>query len=427
MSGSEHVDSYYAASASPLPRWLRFEGEARCDVCVIGGGFMGLSTALHLAGRGYRVLLLEGRRIGWGASGRNGGQCSIGPRLAQDELEDMLGVDTARLLWRYSLDAVALVRELIERFDIACDLKRGKLETAWKTSDAGWYRAYADKLRHDYELDCRYVEGEDLRQLCGTDVFRGGLVEYESAHLHPLKYALGLARAAEAQGAVLHEDSMVQSYGGDGPTRIVTAGGVVTADHVVLACNGYLERLEPRAAGRIMPINNFVLTTAPLDEARRQQLNPEDLCMHDSRFVVNYWKLTGDGRMLFGGGENYTRRFPTDLKRFVRRYLLDIYPQLADTDIDYAWGGTLAVTRNRLPCLGRLPTNVWYAMGFSGQGVQTATLSGQLIAEAIAGTAERFDVLARLPTPQFPGGTLLRWPGLVLGMLYYTLRDRIGD
>ncbi len=427
MNGSEHVDSYYAASASPLPRWPRFEGEARCDVCVIGGGFMGLSTALHLAGRGYRVLLLEGRRIGWGASGRNGGQCSIGPRLAQDELEDMLGVDTARLLWRYSLDAVALVRELIERFDIACDLKRGKLETAWKTSDASWYRAYADKLRHDYELDCRYVEGEDLRQLCGTDVFRGGLVEYESAHLHPLKYALGLARAAEAQGAVLHEDSMVQSYGGDGPTRIVTAGGVVTADHVVLACNGYLERLEPRAAGRIMPINNFVLTTAPLDEARRQQLNPEDLCMHDSRFVVNYWKLTGDGRMLFGGGENYTRRFPTDLKRFVRRYLLDIYPQLADTDIDYAWGGTLAVTRNRLPCLGRLPTNVWYAMGFSGQGVQTATLSGQLIAEAIAGTAERFDVLARLPTPQFPGGTLLRWPGLVLGMLYYTLRDRIGD
>jgi gamma-glutamylputrescine oxidase len=201
----------------------------------------------------------------------------------------------------------------------------------------------------------------------------------------------------------------------------------VKAKFVVLACNGYLERLEPRVAGRIMPINNFVLATEPLDAARQQQLNPLDVCMYDAKFVVNYWKLSGDGRLLFGGGENYTRRFPADIKAFVRRYLLQLYPSAADLRIDYGWGGTLAVTMNRMPCFGRLDPDVYYAMGFSGHGVQMATLAGKLIAEAVAGTAERFDVMARIPSPSFPGGTLLRWPGLVAGMLYHALKDRLGD
>jgi gamma-glutamylputrescine oxidase len=201
----------------------------------------------------------------------------------------------------------------------------------------------------------------------------------------------------------------------------------VLAHHVVLGCNGYLGRLEPRIAGRIMPINNFMLATEPLAPERQQALNPEDLCMYDAKFVVSYWKLSGDGRILFGGGENYTRRFPADIRAFVRRYLLKIYPQLADARIDYGWGGTLAVTMNRLPCFGRLDPDIWYALGFSGHGVQIATLAGKLIAEAVAGTAERFDVMARIPSPRFPGGTLLRWPGLVAGMLYHALRDRIGD
>jgi gamma-glutamylputrescine oxidase len=245
--------------------------------------------------------------------------------------------------------------------------------------------------------------------------------------LHPLNYALWLAAAARSLGVRLYERSRVTGYDQATPTTVRTGQGSVKARYLVLACNGYLGKLEPRIAGRIMPINNFVLVTEPLSEQRQALFNPQDLCMNDAKFVVNYWKLTGDGRFLFGGGENYTRRFPADIKSFVRKYLLQLYPTAHDLRIDYGWGGTLAVTMNRLPCFGRLPPDVFYAMGYSGHGVQMATLAGKLIAEAVAGTAERFDLMARIPTPSFPGGTLLRWPGLVAGMLYYALKDRLGD
>jgi len=273
----------------------------------------------------------------------------------------------------------------------------------------------------------RYLEGAELEYFSGTDVFCGGLVEYASAHLHPLNYALGLADAARSLGVQIFESSRVKNYDRARPTRVTTGQGSVTADYVVLGCNGYLERLEPRVAGKIMPLNNFIIATEPLSEERQRQLNPEDLCAFDAKFVVNFWKLSGDGRMLFGGGENYTRRFPSDIKSFVRKRMLPLYPQLSHARIDYGWGGTLAVTMNRMPSFGRLDPDVYYALGFSGHGVQMATLAGKLIAEAVAGTAERFDVMARIPSPTFPGGTLLRWPGLVAGMLYHALKDRFGD
>lgn len=424
---STHVDSCYAATANRQLDFAPLQGAVEADVCVIGGGYTGLSSAVHLAERGYRVVLLEAERVGWGASGRNGGQCTIGQRQPQEELEEKFGDDEARRLWELGVEAVSTVRDLIDRHDIACDLKRGNLVCAAKRSDADWYRGHAEHMRERYGLDCRFVEGEELRRLSGTDVFRGGLLEHESAHLHPLNYALGLAAAAAGLGVDIHERSRVTGYDEASPTTVRTAGGQVRAPYVVLGCNGYLGRLEKRVAGRIMPINNFVLATEPLPEARQRELNPEDLCMYDAKFVVNYWKLTGDGRVLFGGGENYTRRFPSDIRAFVRRYMLHHYPQLADARIEYGWGGTLAVTMNRLPCFGRLDPDIYYALGFSGHGVQIATLAGKLIAEAVAGTAERFDVMARLPSPRFPGGTLLRWPGLVAGMLYHALKDRFGD
>jgi len=424
---ASHPDSYYSATVNRQLELPSLRGELRADVCVIGGGYTGLSSAIHLADRGYRVVLLEAERIGWGASGRNGGQCSVGQRKTQDELEALYGEEAARQLWDLGVEAVATVRELIERFGIDCDLKRGCLQTALKHSDAEWYRRHAAFMQDRYGFDMRYVEGTDLEYLAGTDRFCGGLVEYASAHLHPLNYALGLADAARGLGVQLFENSRVSGYDRKRPCRVTTAGGAVLADHVVLACNGYLARLESRVAGKIMPLNNFIITTEPLAPALQQQLNPEDLCVFDAKFVVNYWKLTGDGRMLFGGGENYTRRFPSDIKGFVRKRMLPVYPQLASAAIDYGWGGTLAITLNRMPCFGRLDPDVWYALGFSGHGVQIATLAGKLIAEAVAGTAERFDVMARIPSPSFPGGTLLRWPGLVVGMLYHALKDRIGD
>jgi gamma-glutamylputrescine oxidase len=424
---SSDIDSWYSASANRQFELPALQGDETADVCIIGGGYTGLSSAIHLADRGYRVVLLEAERIGWGASGRNGGQCTVGQRQPQEALENMVGAEHARRLWDLSLEAVATVRQFIGRFDIQCDLKRGNLVAAAKRSDAEWYRQHADHMREVYGLACRFVEGDELTHLTGSKVFRGGFLEYESAHLHPLNYALGLAAAAQSLGVRMYENSRVTGYDHASPTRVATSAGSVAAPYVVLACNGYLGRLEPRIAGRIMPINNFMLATEPLGAARRQQLNPEDLCMYDARFVVNYWKLSADGRMLFGGGENYTRRFPADIKAFVRKYLLQLYPQLAGVRIDHGWGGTLAVTINRMPCFGRLDPDVYYALGYSGHGVQMATLAGKLIAEAVAGTAERFDVMARIPSPAFPGGTLLRWPGLVVGMLYHAIKDRLGN
>jgi gamma-glutamylputrescine oxidase len=424
---SGYPDSYYAATANRRLKLLPLQGEITADVCVIGGGYMGLSSAIHLAERGYQVVLLEAERIAWGASGRNGGQCTVGQRQSQEWLEEKFGKDEAHRLWGLGVEAVDLVRELIQRYGISCDLKRGNLQAAAKSSDAEWYRGHAEKMKSDYGLDCRFVEGEELDYLAGTREFKGGLVENASAHLHPLNYALGLADAARSMGVQLFEQSRVTGYDGNSPTTVRTNQGSVKARYVILACNGYLERLEPRVAGRIMPINNFVLATEVLSPEQQQQLNPEDLCMYDAKFVVNYWKMTGDGRFLFGGGENYTRRFPADIKRFVRKYMVQLYPSSKDFAIDYAWGGTLAVTMNRMPSFGRLEPDIYYAMGFSGHGVQMATLAGKLIAEAVAGTAERFDLMANIPTPSFPGGTLLRWPGLVAGMLYHAIKDRIGD
>ena len=422
-----YPESYYTATMNRRQDYPALQGELRADVCVIGGGYTGLSSAIHLAERGYTVALLEAERIGWGASGRNGGQCSVGQRKAQDDLEELYGKEEARRLWDLGVEAVAVVRDLITRFGIDCDLKRGCLQAALKHSDAAWYRHYAEHMQSEYGFHMRYLEGEELEHLSGTDVFCGGLVEYASAHLHPLNFALGLADAASRLGVQIFENSRVGNYDRARPTRVTTGQGSVTADYVVLGCNGYLERLEPRVAGKIMPLNNFIIATEPLSEERQRSINPEDVCAYDAKFVVNFWKLTGDGRMLFGGGENYTRRFPSDIKSFVRKRMLPLYPQLADARIDYGWGGTLAVTMNRMPSFGRLDPDVFYALGFSGHGVQMATLAGKLIAEAVAGTAERFDVMARIPSPTFPGGTLLRWPGLVVGMLYHALKDRLGD
>jgi gamma-glutamylputrescine oxidase len=427
MTATGHIDSYYAASAIDVPAFAPLEGTVETDVCIIGGGYTGLSSAIFLRERGYAVTLLEAERVGWGASGRNGGHVGTGQREDQQTLEKMVGLEQARELWRLGLEAVDTVVELIQRFAIDCDLKSGNLHVAAKPGDAEEMRDYAGHLNTTYDYDeCRYVTADELAQMTSGQGFHGGLLDSRARHLHPLNYALGLARAAATLGADIHEQSRVVAYREGDRFQVKTASGEVSARYLVLACNGYLERLEPRTAGRIMPINNYMLATEPLDEAMARRLIRDDVSMSDSLFVINYWKLSGDNRLLFGGGESYSRRFPADIKGFVRKYMLRIYPELADTRIDYGWGGTLAITLNRMPDFGRLGRNGFYAHGYSGHGVPIATLAGKLLAEAISGTAERFDVMASVPSPRFPGGTLLRWPGLVAGMLFYSLRDRLG-
>lgn len=421
-----YVDSYYAASAVGLIKRPAAEGTLEADVCVIGGGFTGVSAALHLAERGYDVVLLEAERVGWGASGRNGGHVGVGQRKDQQALEALVGEDIARICWDLSLEAVDLVKERIARHAIDCDLKAGILHVAAKPGHVEGLRDDARHLQQAYGYETvRFVDQAETRAMVGSHRFYAGELFTEAAHLHPLNYVLGLARAAESAGARIFENSKVTKISTGRSISINTESASVKARYLVLGCNAYLEKLNARMARKIMPINNFVLATEPLSEALARELIRDDVAVADTLFVINYWKLSGDRRLLFGGGETYRRHFPPDLKNFVRKYMLRVYPQLEETCIDYAWGGTLAITLNRLPSFGRLADNVFFAQGFSGHGVPTATMAGKLLAEAVAGTAERFDVMANLPTPTFPGGTLLRWPGMVLGLMYYGLRDRL--
>lgn len=421
----EYPASYYAATAAPLARFAPLAGETRADVCVVGGGYTGLSAALHLAGRGFSVVLLEAHRVGFGASGRNGGQVGSGQRLDQDVLEKLVGFTSAHRLWELAEDAKALLCDLIKAHAMPCTLHPGVAHACRSDAEVRAIHAYAEKLRRDY--DYQQIEPLDragLRALVGSTAYQGGEVDWGASHVHPLNLAIGLAQAAARAGVRIFEASPVQRIDPGAKPVVHSDQGRVQADHVILACNGYLGGLEPKVAARVMPINNFIIATEPLG-TRARDILAKPVAVADSRFVVNYWRLSDDNRLLFGGGESYGYRFP-DIIRTVRKPMLQVYPQLADTRIDYAWGGTLAITMNRLPCFARPQPNVLSASGYSGHGVALATMAGKVMAEAIAGQAERFDLMAALPQPRFPGGPTLRAPLLVLAMTWYALRDRLG-
>ncbi|NQV86789.1 MAG: FAD-binding oxidoreductase [Woeseiaceae bacterium] len=421
-----YPDSYYAATAVGVRNYPVLGEDRQADVCVIGGGYTGLSAALNLAERGLDVVLLEAERIGFGASGRCGGLVGSGQRMEVLDAEKSFGLPRSKELWDFAELAKKEIRDRVEKHDIACDLQRGQLVGVHKKSYLGWAREMADALaeRYDYPF-CAALNAEEAQARVATGKFLEGLFDSEALTLHPLNFSLGLARAATEAGVRIYEGSRVRTYSRTDPAKVETATGSVTAPFVVLACNGYLGKLEPRVAGKIMPINNFMIATEPLGAARSRALINGRFGVHDTRFVVNYFRMSDDHRLLFGGGENYRSGFPRDIKKFVRPYMLNLFPQLEDVAIDYGWGGTLSVTVNRLPHLGRLSPNVFFGQGYSGHGISTAIFAGKIIAEAITGTAGRFDVFTDLPIHTFPGGTLLRYPGLVMAMLYYTIKDRI--
>jgi gamma-glutamylputrescine oxidase len=420
-----HPASYYVATAKEMLERPALEGEERADVCVIGGGFTGVSAALNLAERGFDVVLLEAERLGYGASGRCGGLVGSGQRKDVLEMEKLYGLERSRLLWEFAEAAKEEIRGRVSKHDIRCDLQDGQLVGVHKRSYRDWPEQLAEALAERYDYPhCRALNAAEAQAMVATPTFLGGLWDAGALVLHPLNYVLGLARAAEEAGVRIYEHTRVSRYTHRDPAEIRTPGGSVTASFVVLACNGYLGKLERRVAGKIMPINNFMVATEPLGEERARSLISGRFGVHDTRFVVDYFRLSDDHRLLFGGGENYRPGFPGDIENFVRPYMLRIFPQLEDAGIDYDWGGTLSVTVNRMPHFGRLKPNVFFAQGYSGHGISTASFAGKVIAEAIAGTAERFDVMASIPIHTFPGGTLLRYPGMVLGMMYYSMIDR---
>ncbi|MEX5727014.1 gamma-glutamylputrescine oxidase [Rhodovulum iodosum] len=418
--------SYYTANTPLLPEHPPLKGAARADVCVIGGGYTGLSAALHLAQRGYDVVLLEAQRLGFGASGRNGGQVGSGQRADQTQLERMLGDGDAARLWHLAEDAKALVAELIATHGMDCGFRPGVVHAEWQARHVPHVHAYAEKLLRDYEYDLiEPLTRQEIRTLVGSPVYQGGSVDWGAGHLNPLAFALGLAQAAERAGARLCEGSAVHQVQHGDRAVVRTDKGHVEADHVILACNGYLGGLDDRVAARVMPINNFMVATEPLGK-RAATVLAKPVAVADSRFVVNYFRLSEDGRLIFGGGESYGYRFPEDIASKVRKPMQEVFPQLADVKIDYAWGGTLAITRSRLPHFARVAPNVLSASGYSGHGVALATLAGRLMGEATAGQAEDFDLMARLPCPPFPGAGGLRRPLLALAMGWYGLRDTLG-
>ena len=420
-----HAPSYYAASANPFPAQPRLLGAEQADVVVVGGGFTGLSAALHAAEAGYSVILLEAQRIGWGASGRSGGQMIPGLRWSVDELIAELGRSrTAELLGLVN-SAGDLVRQRIARHAIACDLRHGHFHAAAKPKHLDAMRRELDTLQVLLGYaDASIVSKADQTDFVGSPRYHGGMIDMNGGHLHPLNYALGLASAALAAGVRIFEDSAAVHVDHGSPVRASTARGSVTARHAVLAADSWMGDLVPGLARMTMPVINYNVATAPLDPALAHSLMPTGAAVADSRFVLNYYRLSADNRLIFGGGEKYSPRPPADVAGFVRPYLEQVFPQLKGVTIDYAWGGSVGLTLNRLPQFGRIG-NSFYAHGWSGHGVVLTTLAGDLIAQAMRGHAERFDLFADLPARPFPGGKTLRHPLYVAGMLYYALRDRL--
>ena len=425
--GIGYDESWYYATAKGLNNCPRLKETVVADVCIIGAGYTGLSAAIHLAKKGYSVAVLEAHRIGSGASGRNGGILGMGQRKDQRELEEWLGIDDARRMWQIACDANQLVRDLIDEFRIDCDLTTGHLAVAHKPSHVKDMWDHCEHLAKFYDCDgYKPVTAEEVHEIIGVETYHGGYVDYLAGHIHPLNLALGLGKAAKELGVQIFEGSRANVYETKGEKVFVeTDSGSVEARFLIIGCNGYLGRLDKESESYQMPINNFLLATEPLGEERAKHINRDNLAIVDTRFVVNYWHNSPDHRLIFGGGENYSSRFPSDIKQFVRKYMLQVYPNLNDVKIEYGWGGTLAITMRRMPHFGRKAHNIYWAQGYSGHGIHMATMGGKMTADAIMGQAERFDLFSSLKHLPFPGGRWLRWPALVTGMLYYSILDHL--
>ena len=417
-------NSYYLATANAAETHPTLDGAEKADVVIVGGGCTGLSAALHAAERGLSAVVLEGGKVGWGASGRNGGQIIPGLRKGAVELTRMLGETEARAVFDLALEARDLVIELIDRYAVDCDLRlSGHVTLAAKAGDFRHFEKEAEALaRWDYG-PARLLSAAEAREHVATRSF-GGLLDASGGHFHPLNYALGLARAATAAGARVYEGTpAIKLDTGPGGVTVRTPHGEVRARHAVLAGDALLAGLCPPAEARIMPVASYIAVTEPLASSVSGLLT-NGVAVSDSRFVVNYYRSTRDNRLLFGGGERYSRRPPADIAAFVRPHLEAVFPQLAGVAIDYAWGGLVSITLSRLPHLAR-SDKILIAQGYSGMGAVLSTLAGKLMVEEIAGEHERFQRFAALAPPAFPGGSALRGPLHTAGMLWYALRDRL--
>ena len=421
----EHTGSYYAATVNETTNYPAVEGATSVDVCVVGAGFTGISTALSLAERGYSVAVVEANRVGWGASGRNGGQVINGGG-GIEKLRKKHGNGIAEILHNLRWRGNDIIRERIAKYDIQCDFKDGFLEVATKPSQVPYLDEYAeDRESHPSEFEYEVWDRDKTCDLLGTDAYHGGFVCYRDGHLHPLNLCIGEARAAHNLGVNIFEQSPVTDIRHGKRPRVETANGYVEADSVVLAGNAY-SRFEPRhLSNLVFPAGTYVIATEPLGDEVAHSINKKDVAVCDLNEVVDYYRLSADNRLLYGGACNYSGRDPSSIKSFILPRMLKVYPQLKDVKIEYEWGGKVGIVLRRIPTLGRINGNVYYCQGYSGHGVCPTHVMGEVMADAVAGTMERFDLFANMNHFRIPGS---QWFGnqiIALGMLFYRMKDRM--
>ncbi|WP_083921842.1 NAD(P)/FAD-dependent oxidoreductase [Kiloniella laminariae] len=422
----DYPQSYYLATATEHPRHSPLTEDLSCDVCVIGAGYTGLSAALHLAQRGYSVVLLESNRIAWGASGRNGGQLGSAHTVFQPDLIRKYGKERARALWDIAEDAKSLVKDLIREHNIECDYTPGNMGCAVTKGDFSYYQEHTAIVRDDYGYGhYQLLNKEETNDISGSNAYVGALYDPTAGHLHPLNLALGYARACIKAGVRIFETSAVQDIRKTDPARVTTANGSVTASFVIVGCNGYLGPLNRKMSRKILPAENFQLTTAPLPDHLIENIIRNRSCLWDSHNQVYYYRLTPDNRLIFGGGLGLPGRHPKGIDKIVQAHMLKIYPQLARVRIDYSWGGTFCNTFSHLPDFGRLAPNIFYAQGYTGHGLALGALGGKLMADLVTGIAEKFDLLASVPQWSIPDSPFLKNQILRLGFLYIGLKDKL--
>ena len=421
----EHTGSYYAATVNEVTDYPALEGARSTDVCVIGGGFTGVATALALAERGFSVVLLEANRVGWGASGRNGGQL-INGISGLSKIQKKYGDGIADMLWDLKWRGNDIVYERVEKYNIQCDLKSGFVETALKPRHLDYIEDYAaERQRHNFPYRYEVWDKEQTRTELGTDAYIGGFVCHRDGHLHPLNLCIGEAKAASSLGVQIFEQSPVIGIDhGDRP-RVRTESGHVDADSVVIAGNAYSLLEQKHLSNLVFPAGSYIIATEPLSEEVARQINRQDIAVCDLNEIVDYYRLSADRRLLYGGQCNYSGRDPVSIKAAILPRMLKIYPQLKDVRIEYEWGGKIGIVLNRIPAVGRINNNVYYCQGYSGHGVNASHIMGEIMADAISGTMEKFDLFARVNHFRMPGSQWIGNQIIALGMLYYRLRDML--
>ena len=426
MTTPSHTTSYYAASANDKSLRNSLNEDITADVCVIGAGYTGMSSALHLAEQGFKVVVLEASRIGFGASGRNGGQIVHSYSRDIDFIEKHYGKHTGTEMGKMAFEGGRIIRRLVDQYNIKCDLKEGGIFAACNSKqlhEMEQKKALWEAHGHD---QLEILSEDSIQNHVGSSRYKGGLLDKSGGHFHPLNLVLGEAAALESLGGVIYEDSAVTRVQEGDKAVIFTDKGSVTADFVVVAGNAYLGGLIPKLEQKAMPCGTQVITTAPLSEAQQKELLPQDNCVEDCNYLLDYFRLSGDGRLISGGGVTYGAREPDKIESLIVPNMLKTFPQLKGVKVDYAWTGNFLLTLMRLPQFGRIGSNIYYAQGYSGHGVTSSHLAGKVLADAIQGQAERYDIFAGLPQYPFPGGRALRIPYTAMGAWYYTLRDKLG-